>query len=39
VAIAHADGIAPAMNRATTPEQDAVLDIMRSATRGDIHAR
>jgi hypothetical protein len=37
--IAHTDGIAPAMNRATTPEQDAVLDIMRAATRGDAHAR
>jgi hypothetical protein len=37
--IAHTDGIAPAMSRATTPEQDAVLDVMRAATRGDTHAR
>jgi hypothetical protein len=37
--IAHTDGIAPAMNRATTPGQEAVLDIMRAATRGDAHAR
>jgi len=37
--IAHTDGIAPAMNRPTTPEQEAVLDIMRAATRGDAHAR
>ncbi len=37
--IAHTDGIAPAMNRGTSPEQDAVLDIMRAATRGDAHAR
>jgi FAD-dependent sensor of blue light len=37
--IAHTDGIAPAMNRATSPEQDAVLDIMRAATRGNAHAR
>lgn len=37
--IAHTDGIAPAMNRPATPEQEAVLDIMRAATRGDAHAR
>jgi hypothetical protein len=37
--IAHQDGIAPAMNRDTSPEQDAVLDVMRAATRGDAHAR
>ncbi len=37
--IAHQDGIAPAMSRGTTPEQEAVLDIMRAATRGDAHAR
>lgn len=37
--IAHQDGIAPAMNRGTSPEQEAVLDIMRAATRGDAHAR
>lgn len=36
--IAHTDGIAPAMNRPTTPEQEAVLEIMRAATRGDAHA-
>ena len=37
--IAHTGGIAPAMNRSTSPEQEAVLDIMRAATRGDAHAR
>ena len=37
--IAHADGIAPAMSRPTTPEQEAVLDVMRAATRGDAPAR
>ncbi len=36
--IAHTDGIAPAMSRGTTPEQEAVLDVMRAATRGDAHA-
>jgi len=36
--IAHTDGIAPAMNRGATPEQEAVLDVMRAATRGDAHA-
>ncbi len=37
--VAGEDGIAPAMSRGTTPEQEAVLDIMRTATRGDAHAR
>ena len=33
--IAHADGIAPAARRAdTTPGQDRVLDLMRTAARG-----
>jgi len=36
--IAHTDGIAPAMDRGSTPEQEAVLDVMRAATRGDAHA-
>ncbi|HEY8047491.1 MAG TPA: BLUF domain-containing protein [Streptosporangiaceae bacterium] len=36
--IAHPDGIAPAMSRGTTPEQEALLDVMRAATRGDAHA-
>ncbi len=36
--IAHTDGIAPAMSRGTTPEQEALLDVMRAATRGDAHA-
>lgn len=31
--IAHVDGISPAAGRGTTPEQEAVLDIMRAATR------
>ena len=31
--IAHADGISPAAGRGTTPEQDAILDLMRSAVR------
>ena len=31
--IAHADGISPAAGRGTTPEQDAVLDVMRDALR------
>lgn len=35
--IAHADGISPAADRGTTPEQDAVLEVMREATRGDAH--
>ncbi len=29
--IAHADGISPAAGRGTTPEQDHVLDVMRTA--------
>jgi len=29
--IAHSDGISPAAGRGTTPEQDHVLDVMRSA--------
>ena len=37
--IAHRDGIAPAMSRGTAPGQEALLDIMRAATRGDAHAR
>jgi len=31
--IAHLDGISPAAGRGTTPEQDAVLDVMRAAAR------
>jgi hypothetical protein len=31
--IAHLDGIAPAAGRRTTPEQDAVLEVMRAAAR------
>jgi hypothetical protein len=31
--IAHVEGIAPAASRGTTPEQDQVLDAMRSAAR------
>jgi hypothetical protein len=31
--IAHADGISPAAGRGTTPEQDDVLRVMRSAVR------
>jgi hypothetical protein len=30
-------GISPAAPRATTPEQDVVLDFMRDALRGDVH--
>lgn len=37
--IAHADGISPAARRATTPEQDSVLDVLREAARGDVPAR
>ncbi len=33
--IAHSDGISPAASRGTTPGQDALLDIMRSATGDD----
>lgn len=36
--IAHLDGISPAAGRGTTPEQEAVLDVMREATRTDTHA-
>ena len=36
--IAHRDGIAPAADRGTSPEQEAVLAIMRDATRDDAHA-
>jgi DNA gyrase inhibitor GyrI len=32
--IAHVDGISPAAGRGTTPEQEAVLDVMRDAARG-----
>jgi hypothetical protein len=32
--IAHTDGIAPAAGRGTTPDQDAVLDVMRDVLRG-----
>jgi Sensors of blue-light using FAD len=37
--IAHEDGISPAAGRGTTPDQEAVLDIMRRATRTDAPAR
>jgi Sensors of blue-light using FAD len=36
--IAHVDGISPAASRGTTPAQEAVLDVMRAATRDDAHA-
>ena len=36
--IAHSDGISPAASRGTTPQQEAVLNVMREATRGDAHA-
>jgi hypothetical protein len=36
--IAHVDGISPAASRGTTPAQEAVLDVMRGATRDDAHA-
>ena len=36
--IAHRDGIAPAADRGTSPEQEAVLAVMREATRDDAHA-
>jgi len=36
--IAHRDGISPAASRGTTPDQEAVLDVMRQATRDDAHA-
>ena len=31
--IAHTDGISPAAGRRATPEQEAVLDVMRAAAR------
>lgn len=31
--IAHTDGISPAAGRRTTPDQEAVLEVMRSAAR------
>jgi hypothetical protein len=37
--IAHVDGISPAARRATTPEQDSVLDVLREAARSDVPAR
>jgi hypothetical protein len=36
--IAHRDGISPAASRGTTPAQEAVLDVLRQATRDDAHA-
>jgi hypothetical protein len=36
--IAHRDGISPAAGRGTSPEQEAVLAIMRQATKDDAHA-
>jgi hypothetical protein len=36
--IAHQDGISPASSRGTTPAQEAVLDVMRQATRDNTHA-
>ncbi|MBV9796089.1 MAG: BLUF domain-containing protein [Actinobacteria bacterium] len=36
--IAHRDGISPAASRGTTPDQEAVLDTLRQATRDDAHA-
>jgi hypothetical protein len=36
--IAHRDGISPAASRGTTPDQEAVLDVLRQATRDDAHA-
>lgn len=36
--IAHEDGISPAAGRGTTPDQEAILDIMRRATRTDAPA-
>jgi hypothetical protein len=35
--IAHTSGIIPAAGRGSTPEQEAILDIMREATGGDTH--
>jgi len=37
--IAHEDGISPAAGRGTTPDQEAILDIMRRAIRTDAPAR
>ena len=37
--IAHEDGISPAASRGTTPDQEAILDVMRRATRTDAPAR
>lgn len=37
--IAHTDGISPAAGRGTTPDQDAVLEVMRAAARGDLTAQ
>jgi len=37
--IAHVDGISPAASRGTTPEQEAVLDVMRAATRNEARTR
>ena len=36
--IAHRDGISPAAGRGTTQDQEAVLAVMRQATRDDTHA-
>jgi Sensors of blue-light using FAD len=36
--IAHRDGIAPAAGRGTTAAQEAVLDVLRQATKDDAHA-
>jgi hypothetical protein len=36
--LARTDGIVAAAGRATTPEQEAVLDLMRDAARGDATA-
>ena len=36
--IAHTDGISPAAGRRTTPEQDRVLALMRTAARGPAHS-
>lgn len=37
--IAHEDGISPAAGRGTTPDQEAILDTMRRATRIGAAAR
>lgn len=36
--IAHRDGISPSAGRRTTEEQEALLEIMRDAARGETHA-